>query len=64
MAARLEQVLPRMIIKTCSTTKHSTDAMSRLELLKRIQVRADHPMPAGNYTYYFEVTVVNTGIER
>jgi hypothetical protein len=40
------------------------DRIPKSELSQQIQVRANHPMPARNYTYYFEVTIVNLGIKR
>lgn len=32
--------------------------------MKNMQIRADQPMPAGTYTFYFEVTIINAGREK
>jgi hypothetical protein len=34
------------------------------ELEPMLHVRADHPMPPGAYTFYFEVNIVKAGSER
>ena len=42
-------------------TELTTDKAERHELDARLQFRADHPMPAGGYVFYFEVFLVDAG---
>jgi hypothetical protein len=51
-------------IITLRFTDLSTEHTPMSELASRLQVRANHPVPARKCAFYYEVTIMNGGIER
>ena len=41
-----------------------TDKADQGEIHAKLQIRADHPMPAGGYVFYFEVLIVDAGSKK
>ena len=49
------------LLATLGSAELTTDNVDRHKFDAKLEIRADHPMPAGGYVFYFEVIFVDAG---
>ena len=64
MVLRQYQVYHRPVSIKLLPTNVALDSVQAFDRPVFLQVRANHPVPATNEVFYFEVTVVNGGVRR